>query len=70
MPVWKILFILLFGIVCLAFALATIVVPMTLVVDNTRWFWLAGLLTTSIGLFSLFRIFLNNADRALDKVRR
>ena len=65
MPVWKVLFIMAFGSACLALGLATIIVPMTLVQDGYRWLWLAGLLVATVGMGTLFRLFLNSADRAL-----
>jgi hypothetical protein len=64
MPIWKVLFIVAFGVVCMALALATVIVPMTLVQDNFRWLWLAGLLLATGGMGTLFRLFLNSADRA------
>ena len=69
MPVWKVLFILALGGVCLALGLATIVVPMTMVLDNSRWLWLAGLLFATVGMGTLFRLFLNSADRVMDLKR-
>jgi hypothetical protein len=70
MPVWKILLMLLLAIVCLALALGTIIVPMTLVEDNSRWLWLAGLLVATICAGTLLRLFLNSADRAFDRDSR
>jgi hypothetical protein len=64
MPAWKVLFIAFLGIICLALGLATIVVPMTLVEDNTRWLWLAGLLVATGIMGTLLRLFLISADRA------
>jgi hypothetical protein len=61
MPAWKALFIVVFGGVCLALALGTIVVPMA--VDEHRWLWLAGLLVATICMGSLFTIFLQRSDR-------
>src|SRR5437667_5976395 len=65
MPVWKVLLVVVFGGACLALGLATIIVPMTIVLDGTRWLWLAGLLVATLGMGTLFRLFLNSADRAL-----
>ncbi len=65
MPVWKVLFILVFGCVCLTLGLATIIVPMTMVESGYRWLWLAGLLFATVCIGMLFRLFLQSADRAL-----
>jgi uncharacterized membrane protein HdeD (DUF308 family) len=65
MPAWKVLLVMVFGIVCLVLGLATVIVPMTLVQDNSRWLWLVGLLFATGGMGALFRLFLNSADRAL-----
>jgi hypothetical protein len=65
MPAWKVLFIVAFGGVCLALALATVVVPMTIVESGYRWLSLAGLLFATICMGTLFRLFLKSADRAL-----
>jgi hypothetical protein len=70
MPAWKILLVLAFGVVCLALGLATIIVPLTIVQDGARWLWLAGLLVATIGMGTLFRLFLNSADRALTGAKR
>jgi hypothetical protein len=61
MPAWKALFIVVFGCVCLALALGTIVVPMA--VDENRWLWLAGLLVATVCMGTLFTIFLQRSDR-------
>ena len=60
MPAWKALFIVAFGCVCLALALATIVVPMA--VEEYRWLWLAGLLLATVCAGTLFALFLKRAD--------
>jgi len=65
MPAWKVLFIMAFGCVCLALALATVVVPMTMVESGYRWLSLAGLLFATVCMGMLFRLFLQSADRAL-----
>lgn len=65
MSAWKVLFIVAFGCVCLAFALATIIVPMTVVESGYRWAWLAGLVFATVCMGTLFAIFLHKADRAL-----
>jgi hypothetical protein len=61
MSAWKAAFIVAFGFVCLALALATILVPMA--VDEYRGLWLAGLLFATVCVGTLFAIFLNRADR-------
>jgi len=65
MSAWKVLFIMAFGCVCLALALATVVVPMTVVESWDRWLWLAGLLFATVCMGTLFTLFLQSADRAL-----
>ena len=37
MPVWKVLFIVVFGCVCMTLAFATFIVPMTMVESGDRW---------------------------------
>jgi hypothetical protein len=65
MPVWKVLFIMVFGCTCLALVLATIIVPLALTAEDHRWLWFSGLLLASICMGTLFRIFLNWEDRKL-----
>jgi hypothetical protein len=67
MPAWKALFIVVFGCACLALALATVVVPMS--VDEHRWLWLAGLLVGTVCMGTLFTLFLNRADRTFREGR-
>jgi hypothetical protein len=62
MPIWKVLFIMLMGAVCLTLTLATVIVPMTLVEDNYRWLWLGLLLVATIGMGTLFALYLKHAD--------
>jgi len=62
-PLWKVLFILVFACVCLGLALATIVVPLALTEEEHRWLWFAGLLGGSICMGTLFAIYLKNEDR-------
>jgi len=69
MPFWKVLFIALLGLICMALALATLVVPMTIVEDSSRWLWLAGLLVSTILMGTMFRLYMNSADRAFLKSR-
>jgi methenyltetrahydromethanopterin cyclohydrolase len=67
MPAWKALFIVVFGCACLALALGTIVVPMS--VDENPWLWLAGLLFATVCMGTLFTIFLKKADRTFKSGR-
>ena len=64
MPAWKVLFIAMLGLICLALALATLVVPLTLVEESSRWFWFAGLLVTTVLMCAIFRLYMNSADRS------
>jgi hypothetical protein len=69
MPVWKVLFIMLFGAVCLALALATVIVPISMA-GGQRWLWAGGLLSATLGMGTLFALFLRHADGNLqDKPR-
>jgi hypothetical protein len=70
MAAWKILLIMLFGVVCLGLGLATVIVPLTLVESGYRWVWLAGLLVATICMGTLFKLFLQSADRALSRDTR
>jgi hypothetical protein len=63
MPPWKVLFILLFACVCLALTLAALVVPLALTNEEHRWLWFAGLLVASVGMGTLFTIYLRYEDR-------
>jgi hypothetical protein len=63
MPVWKVLFILVLAGVCLALALATLVVPLALTDQEHRWLWFAGLLLASICMGTLFTLYLKHEDR-------
>lgn len=63
MSAWKVLFILLFGMTCLALAFSTLVVPMTLAAEEGRWQWFAGLLGGTIVMGTLFAMFLKHSDR-------
>lgn len=69
MPIWKVLFIAMLGLICLALALATLIVPMTVVENYSRWFWLAGLLVSTVFMGTMFRLFMNSADRDLSSNR-
>jgi len=70
MAVWKVLFVLTFALVCFVSALATIIVPMTMVESGYRWVWLAGLLFATLCLGTLFAVFLRSADRAFSNNNR
>jgi hypothetical protein len=59
---WKIFAVLAFGGLSLALALATLIVPMTMVEGNERWLWLAGLLVATLVVGALFAMFLRSAD--------
>lgn len=63
MPAWKVLFIMTFGLACLALALATVVVPTTTAAADYKWLWGTGLLAATVGLGTLFTMFLRHADR-------
>lgn len=67
MPAWKVLLVMLFGLAFAALLLATLIVPMTMIEDWTRWLWLVGLLAATVVAGTLFRLFLNSADRAMSK---
>lgn len=69
MPVWKVLFILVFGCICLALALGTIVVPLALDAEEHRWLWFGGLLLASICMGALFALYLVREDRTLIRQR-
>jgi hypothetical protein len=64
MSIWKTLFIVAFGGVCLALGLATIVVPLT--IDEYRWLWLTGLLFATVCLGTLFALFLKKLDSTFE----
>lgn len=72
MPVWKVLFIVAFGGVCFALAFATFIVPMTMAESGSGWLWFTGLFVVTLIMGTLFRLFLNSADRTLgaDYLRR
>lgn len=64
MPAWKVLFIMMFGLVCLTLAFATILIPLSDYAGKDRWLWLAGLLTATVLMSSLFAWYLRKLDRA------
>jgi hypothetical protein len=58
------MFVALLGLICLGLALSTIVVPMTLTVDQYKWVWFGGLLAGTLLMSTLFIVFLRHADRS------
>jgi hypothetical protein len=64
MPTWKVVFIMLFGILCLLLVFGTLIAPLALTVEENRWPWFAGLLFASICMGALFTLFLKSADRS------
>lgn len=69
MPAWKVLFIGVFACVCLALALATLLVPMAQE-GGQKWAWLGGLLVATICAGALFTVFLRHASGYLDTKTR
>jgi hypothetical protein len=67
MSAWKVLLVVVLGFICLALALATVVVPMTLRGDEHRWVWFGGLLFGTVCMGTLFTIFLRHADRTFNR---
>jgi hypothetical protein len=70
MPAWKVLFVTAFGLVCLGLALATIIVPLSLIETWHRWLWLVGLLFATVCMGTLFTLFLKISDRTLSRNNR
>jgi hypothetical protein len=64
MSVWKVLFIVVFGGVCLALAFATVVVPTTTAAAAHKWAWGAGLLAATVVMSTLFTLFLRWSDQS------
>jgi hypothetical protein len=64
MPHWKALFIMAFGILCLALACGTFIAPLALSNEVHRWQWFAGLVGATLFMGTLFTLFLESADRA------
>lgn len=62
MAAWKTLVVMLFAVICLGLALATIIVPLTITTDE-RWIWLGGLLAGTLIMGTLFTLFLRAQDR-------
>jgi len=67
MPAWKVLFIAVFACVCFALGMATVIAPLTLTADQSRWLWFAGLLLGTICSGTLFTLFLRREDRKAEK---
>jgi hypothetical protein len=64
MPHWKALFIMAFGILCLALACGTFIAPLALSNEEYRWQWFAGIFVATVFMGTLFTLFLKSADRA------
>ena len=64
MSALKVLFTALFGGICLALALGTVVVTISLGPEDNRWLWFAGLLFASVSMGTLFFLFLAREDRS------
>jgi hypothetical protein len=67
MSAWKVLFILVFGLVCLGLTLATLIVPWSVVESGYRWLWFGGLLFATVCMGTLFTLYLQSADRAFNR---
>jgi hypothetical protein len=67
MPAWKVLFIVLMGGICLALALGTIVVPLTLPADENKWLWGGGLFFGTVCMGTLFALYLRREDRTFKR---
>jgi hypothetical protein len=67
MAAWKVLLIVVLGSVCLGLAMATVVVPMTLTVNEGKWLWFAGLLVATLVMSTLFALFLRHQDRTFGR---
>jgi hypothetical protein len=70
MPTWKVLLVLVFGLVCLGLTLATLIVPWSVVESGYRWLWFVGLLCATVCMGTLFTLFLQSAGRALNRNSR
>jgi hypothetical protein len=64
MPAWKVMFIGAFACVCLALALATLLVPISHE-GGDRWVWTGGLLVATLLAGGLFTLFLRHASGSL-----
>lgn len=67
MPVWKTLLVVLLGFLSLGLALATIVVPVTIKTDDTRWVWFGCLLGGTVVVSTLLILFLRHADKTFKR---
>lgn len=67
MPIWKVFVVVLFGIVCLALTLATLIIPATVAEGTERWIWLAGLLAATLLMGTLFTMFLRSMDKSFGR---
>jgi O-antigen/teichoic acid export membrane protein len=69
---WKVLLIAVLGFICLGLAIATIVVPLALDEKDSKWLWFGGLLVATVGMGTLFTLFLRRSDRTFvrDSSRR
>jgi hypothetical protein len=65
MPAWKVMLIGLLAGICLALAMATILIPMDKE-GSDRWIWLGGLLAGTLFTGGLFALFLRHAGHSLD----
>jgi hypothetical protein len=65
MPAWKVLLVGLFGVVCLALTMATIVVPLSKSGGGMWAWWLGGLFVASLATGTLFVLFLRHAGAGL-----
>ena len=65
MPVWKVLLIGILAALCLALAMATIVITLDQN-GSRRWLWLGGLLTATLCSGALLALVLRWAGRSLD----
>jgi hypothetical protein len=65
MPVWKVLLVGLFAVVCMSLATAAIIVPFGFE-GNERWLWLGGLILATLVVGVLFALFLRHASSSLD----
>lgn len=67
---WKVLFITLLGVICLALVIATIVVPLAVDANDNKWLWFGGLLLATICVGTLFALFLRSSDRTFGRDSR
>jgi hypothetical protein len=65
MPAWKVLIIGVLASICLALAMATVLVTLDQTGGN-RWLWMGGLLAATLCAGTLLTLFLRHAGRSLD----